>query len=293
MQIAQIVFRVFRWRDGRYLFNAADTVDFDRENFVPMSADFILMEGIRMVDEWPIIEKKITSFDMVFRPVVDPSLIEVGAATGPDSSSSSVDARGASATGKIRLGAEEERVFRKVDGVRTVQAIIDSTGSGEFEVCRTLFDFMNRNLIAPAGRDRAAQDERAEASAAAPAAPGYAVAALVSVLALAGTLVQCGSPFAVTGLAGVLPGTQDVVKDGVLQTRLVRLERAIEAWRATHGRPPTSLDDLVKAGLVERSYLFDPWSRRIRYEADASGYRLSASDEPGRPGASVDRRGGR
>ncbi len=293
VQIAQIVFRVFRWRDGRYLFNAADTVDFDRENFVPMSADFILMEGIRMVDEWPIIEKKITSFDMVFRPVVDPSLIEVGAATGPDSSSPSVDARGASATGKIRLGAEEERVFRKVDGVRTVQAIIDSTGSGEFEVCRTLFDFMNRNLIAPAGRDRAAQDERAEASAAAPAAPGYAVAALVSVLALAGTLVQCGSPFAVTGLAGVLPGTQDVVKDGVLQTRLVRLERAIEAWRATHGRPPTSLDDLVKAGLVERSYLFDPWSRRIRYEADASGYRLSASDEPGRPGASVDRRGGR
>jgi Domain of unknown function (DUF4388) len=291
VQVAQIVFRVFRWRDGRYLFNAADSVDFDRENFVPMSADFILMEGIRMVDEWPIIEKKIPSFDMVFRPVVDPSLIEVGAGTSPDSSSAAVDVRGASATGKIRLGAEEERVFRKVDGVRTVQAIIDSTGSGEFEVCRTLFDFMNRNLIAPAGRDRAAQDERAEGSVAAPAAPGYAVAALVSMLALAGTAVQRGSPFAVTGLAGVLPGTHDVLKDGVLQTRLVRLERAIEAWRATHGRPPTSLDDLVKAGLVERSYLYDPWSRRIRYEADASGYRLSASEEPGRPGASVDRRG--
>jgi hypothetical protein len=291
VQVAQIVFRVFRWRDGRYLFNAADSVDFDRENFVPMSADFILMEGIRMVDEWPIIEKMIPSFDMVFRPVVDPSLIEVGAGTGPDSSSSSIDARGATATGKIRLGAEEERVFRKVDGVRTVQAIIDSTGSGEFEVCRTLFDFMNRNLIAPAGRDRAAQDERAEGAVAAPAAPGYAVAALVSLLALAGIAVQCGSPFAVTGLAGVLPGTHDVVKDGVLQTRLVRLERAIEAWRATHGRPPTSLDDLVKAGLVDRSYLYDPWSRRIRYEADASGYRLSANEEPGRPGASVDRRG--
>jgi len=294
VQVAQIVFRVFRWRDGRYQFNAADSVDFDRENFVPMSADFILMEGIRMVDEWPIIEKKIPSFDMVFRPVVDPSLIEVGAETSPETSSAAaVDGRGASATGKIRLGPEEERVFRKVDGVRTVQAIIDSTGSGEFEVCRTLFDFVNRNLIAPAGRDRVAQDERAEGTAAAPAAPGYAVAALVSVLALAGIAVQCRSPFAVTGLAGLLPGARDVLKDGVLQTRLVRLERAIEAWRATHGRPPTSLDDLVSAGLVERSYLYDPWSRRIRYEADASGYRLSASEQPGHPGASVDRRGGR
>ena len=125
--------------------------------------------------------------------------------------------------------------------------------------------------------------------------PGYAVAALVSALALAGLLVQHRAPFAVTGLGSVLPGTYDVVKDGVLRSRLARLERAIEAWRATHGRPPSSLDELVAAGLVEPGYLLDPWARPIRYEADASGYRLSASDESGasRPGLTVDRRGGR
>ena len=44
-----------------------------------MSADFILMEGIRMVDEWPIIERKIPSFDIVFRSAVEPGQIEVGA----------------------------------------------------------------------------------------------------------------------------------------------------------------------------------------------------------------------
>jgi hypothetical protein len=294
VQVAQIVFRVFRWRDGRYLFNATESVDFDRENFVPMSADFILMEGIRMVDEWPIIEKKIPSFDMVFRPVVDPSLIEVGNGGNPDSTGAGAASEGRTthATGKIRLGADEERVFRKVDGVRTVQAIIDATGAGEFEVCRTLFDFMNRNLIAPAGRDRATEEE-SDSGTAGSALPGYAVAALVVALALAGVLVQSRSPFAVTGLAGVMPGAHDVVLDGVLRARLVRLERGIEAWRATHGKPPTSLDDLVGAGLVERGYLFDPWARRIRYEADAAGYRLSVSEEAGHPGASVDRRGGR
>ncbi|HUL75636.1 MAG TPA: DUF4388 domain-containing protein, partial [Vicinamibacteria bacterium] len=156
VQISQIVFRVFRWRDGHYLFAPSETVDYDRENFAPMSTDFILMEGIRMVDEWPIIEKKIPSFDIVFRPVVDPSAIDVAAGGGPDTSVS--ERRGPpSATGRIRLAADEERVFRKVDGVRTVQAIIDSTGAGEFEVCRALFDFLNRNLIIPAGRgtDRA------------------------------------------------------------------------------------------------------------------------------------------
>ena len=78
------MFKVFRWRDGHYSFAPAESVDYDRENFVPMSADFILMEGIRMVDEWPIIEKKIPSFDIVFRAAVDPALIEVGAGGGDD-----------------------------------------------------------------------------------------------------------------------------------------------------------------------------------------------------------------
>jgi hypothetical protein len=292
VQVAQIVFRVFRWRDGRYQFIAADSVDYDRENFVPMSADFILMEGIRMVDEWPIIEKKIPSFDMVFRPVVDPSQIEVGGEAGPEASSAERRV-GGSSTGKIRLGADEERVFRKVDGVRTVQAIIDSTGSGEFEVCRTLFDFLNRNLIAPAGRGGALEAEQAEAEGTGSSLPGYAVAVLVSALALAGLAVQHRAPFAVTGLDSVLPGIHDVLRDGVLRSRLARLERAIEAWRATHGRPPATLDELVDAGLVAPSYLVDPWSRPIRYQADASGYLLSASEVSGGPGTSIDRRGGR
>ena len=79
VQISQLVFKVFRWRDGEYHFAPTDTVDYDRENFAPMSADFILMEGIRMVDEWPIIEKKIPSMDIVFRTAVDPGTIEVAA----------------------------------------------------------------------------------------------------------------------------------------------------------------------------------------------------------------------
>src|SRR6185295_12031319 len=82
VQVSQIVFKVFRWRDGEYHFAPTDSVDYDRENFNPMSADFILMEGIRMVDEWPIIEKKIPSMDIVLRPVVDPSMIEIGDADG-------------------------------------------------------------------------------------------------------------------------------------------------------------------------------------------------------------------
>src|SRR5262245_11179985 len=37
VQVSQLVFRVFRWRDGMYHFAPQDQVEYDRENFNPMS----------------------------------------------------------------------------------------------------------------------------------------------------------------------------------------------------------------------------------------------------------------
>lgn len=291
IQVSQIVFRVFRWRDGRYHFAPSDTVDFDRENLTPMSTDFILMEGIRMVDEWPIIEKRIPNFDLVFRPVVDPGLIDVVGSAGGDGA----DKRAAAATGRIRLTVEEERVFRKIDGVRTVQAIIDATGTADFEVCRTLFDFLNRNLIAPAGQGEARADDAESAEEVGSALPGYVVAALVVLLAVLGILARLGSPFAVVGLPSALPRAEDLARDSILRDRLTRLDRAVEAWRARDGRSPGTLEELVAAGMVDRSYLLDPWRRPFHYEAEGEGYLLSAVDERGRnrSDATLDRRAGR
>jgi hypothetical protein len=295
VQISQIVFRVFRWRDGAYQFAPAETVDYDRENFAPMSTDFILMEGIRMVDEWPIIEKKIPSFDIVFRPVVDPSLIEVGAGTGEEAASPERRRSPASSTSRIRLAAEEERVFRRVDGERTVQAIIDSTGAAEFEVCRILFDFLNRNLIAAAGKGAtpALELELAEEGKAS-SMPGYVVATLVLVLAAGGLAAQRRSPFAVTGMPSFLQESHGRLADGVMRSRLARLDRALQAWQATHGGPPATLEELVPAGLVDRSHLRDPWQRPFHYEAGPRGYLLCAIDDAGkvRSDAAVDRRSG-
>jgi hypothetical protein len=294
VQVSQIVFRVFRWRDGRYQFSPSDNVDYDRENFNPMSADFILMEGIRMVDEWPIIEKKIPSFDIVFRPVVDPSMIQVGA-TEPDESGSGDVKRGTpAATGKIRLSPDEDRVFRKVDGVRTVQAIIDGTGAAEFEVCRTLFDFLNRNLITAEGRGATPVLHHERDGRPASSLPGYAVAGLVVLLAAGGLAAQARSPFAITGRPPVVESGWALLQESLTWSRLARLDQAIRAWQATYGAPPQTLEELVQAGLVDRSYLWDPARRPYHYELGATGYLLSAVDDSGqsRPDLMLDRRTG-
>ncbi len=286
VQISQLVFKVFRWRDGEYHFAPTDTVDYDRENFAPMSADFILMEGIRMVDEWPIIEKKIPSMDIVFRTAVDPGTIEVAVT---DAAGGEVKAA-ASASNKIRLSRDEERVFRKVDGTRTVQAIVDSSGLSEFDTCRILFDLLNRNLISTVGRGaKVAETSRRDAVVS--STPGYVLAAAAALLALVGISARATKPFAVLGMPPYLQSAHDRLLDGVRYSRLERLDRGVLAYHLAKGTTPSTLAEVVERKLVDRSYLKDPWARPYHYALTATGYLLSAVDDAGKkiPSTTIER----
>jgi hypothetical protein len=280
VQVSQIVFKVFRWRDGDYHFEPTETVDYDRENFTPMSADFILMEGIRMVDEWPIIEKKIPSFDIVFRPVVEHSMVEIA----PEGSEGIRLAPGASS--KIRLTAQEEAIFRKVDGTRTVQAIVDSTGYNEFDTCRVLFDLLNRNLISTVGRGAYTAEPVAQAGPQSTTG-GYVALAVVALLALAGMWMQRGDPFAVTGLQPALARPYHELLEGVSHSRLQRLDQAVLAYQLVHGTLPRTLEELVGAGLADSRDLKDAWARPFHYALTVDGYLLSGVDDSGRQDAAT------
>ena len=67
IQITQIIYRLFRWRDGDYHFSQEEKLDYDGENVVPLSAESVLMEGARILDEWPMIEKRIGSLSNIYR----------------------------------------------------------------------------------------------------------------------------------------------------------------------------------------------------------------------------------
>jgi len=297
VQVAQLVFKVFRWRDGDYHFAPTETVDYDRDNFTPMSADFILMEGIRMVDEWPIIEKKIPSMDIVFRAAVDPSMIEIGGGgEGADDALAGLGEgkrQGGSSSNRLSLTIEEERVYRRVDGTRTVQAVIDATGLGEFEVCRTLFDLLNRNIIAPVGRGMVREAGLGRGAGEVPVSwgPGYVLVALFVAVALGGLVWNKVAPWAVSGRPALLRPAIDEGRTWLAEARLDRLDRAVRAYALAYGKRPGTLADLVEAGLADRTQIVDPWSRPYHYALTRRGYLLMALDGAGQaiPGLRIER----
>src|SRR3989442_11884051 len=138
VQISQMVYRLFRWRDGEYDFTQEERVDYDKEHVVPMSAERVLMEGARIPDEWPMIEKGIKSFSAVFRHA------NVEIAPAPGSGAWPLEdevARG------VTLSEEDRKVHQLVDGKRTVQEIVERCSLSEFDTCRILYELIGRQLL--------------------------------------------------------------------------------------------------------------------------------------------------
>ncbi len=132
-QTSEVVYDALRWREGRYRFaRYATRPEADAARLgLPIAS--ILMEGLRRVDEWRLIEEQIHDFDLVFERNGD-------VLAGLD-----LDA----------LSREERAVLACVDGRRTVRAIIEETGTGSFDCCKALFRLATARILRRARRTRA------------------------------------------------------------------------------------------------------------------------------------------
>lgn len=291
IQMQQTIFRLFRWKDGDYNFEPRDSVEYDRENVTPMAAESILMEGIRMLDEWPLIEKKIPSFDMVFEriplpvpPVLDtrpdiPAMEEIVLDGTPAESPPPKSAQQPS-NSTVRLSQEEMAVYQHVNGIFSVQEIIDRSGLNEFEACKALFELFNRQLVRPV----LPAEEVMEAEPRRFFFPSGALDGIIAPLfwgwlALSVLLL----PF---HPLDHLPWMESAVNrdEQTLRTRLTlrRVTEAITLYKLRNGRIPPSLGVLAKDGYIPMRSLADAYGQSFIYQATEDGYTLAARDSKGK-----------
>ncbi|MFW5921653.1 MAG: DUF4388 domain-containing protein, partial [Polyangiales bacterium] len=128
-QTSELVYEALRWTEGRYRFERFAQRPEANEAQLGLPIASILMEGLRRVDEWRLIEEQITSFDQVLAP----------------------DAEAIAMAGTDRMSREERVVLAAVDGERTVRQIVEHTGMSSFDVCKVLFQLVTSRLV----RDRA------------------------------------------------------------------------------------------------------------------------------------------
>jgi len=290
VQSLQIIYRLFRWRSGSYDFTATDNLDYDEKHFAPIRAETILMEGARMIDEWPIIERKVTSDDQVFR------LTPAGRSLQCDVDSIGVtdldiqfrfDDEGHVVPGQkerasdATLSSEEREILSLIDGKRTAAEINDCSTLGEFDTYRILADMLTRSFIEKV--------KRATAHDAATRPKG-----------LSGRLFQAllGGGLGLVALATLATLHDNTMSPWRLieretataqlhlyasRARLERIEQAIAVYYLDTASFPPALEALAQHGHVRIEDLVDPWGRSYAYVLDPGGYQLFGLDEARQP----------
>jgi len=283
LQILEAVYRLFRWKEGRYSFDQKD-VDYPKAYVEPISTEHILMEGVRRLDEWPYIEKKIPSLLLVFAQVAE-KRGEIEAAkpalaakpdSSPDDPFADLDTEESS-----RFSEDEIAVFHAVNGSDNVSNIIDLVQRGEFEVCKALSNLLTAGLIAPVGVPAGRVMREL------PAAVTWLLGALMATglwtanIALMAVLLS--APVAAAWRYGedllkIADRDLQAIRSLALLNQLAGLRELVHLWTIEHGQRPDSVYRSIEdydAGSWPRS---DPWGHPWRYDSQTGDISSPGAD---------------
>jgi hypothetical protein len=282
LQTTETIYKLFHWDSGTYDFESEE-VSYDKESVEPIRSENILMEGFRMVDEWPMIRKKIASYEMTFTKIKEPPFLPDAQTVESDDVDSAFGevVEQESPKGSKNINRNEMLVFRLIQYGRNVQKLIDLSRLGEFETCKALQNLLNDGYIkvAPVKREAGRPLHEQPGSWVRGLSLRQLVVQLGMYLVIGGALliimwfsdIKISSLFFDTGM----PVVRDPITNELLDhIQIRRIQTGLEVYRLEVGRYPDSLNELISGNLLGAKDLRFPWRNSHFYERRGDGYWL-------------------
>src|SRR5258706_5383949 len=123
-QVLEIIYSLFHWRSGLFEF-VEGAVDSQEKITLSMSTTKIVMDGIHRLDETTKLQTTLPYDQAVLEPLA--SAKAVG--------------------GRSDLGADEQKIFPLIDGVRTIGEVVERARLGECEAYAALYQLVKSGLV--------------------------------------------------------------------------------------------------------------------------------------------------
>ncbi len=258
-QIYETIYDLFWWEDGQFNFDLKLVESYKKIPFA-LSTEQVLLNILRMVDEWSEIEKKISSPHLVFKRTLGFEEKSVGGLPSQRYL-------------KEKLNSEQELIYNLVDGTRTVQEIIDRSLLGKFNASEILVELSGMGLIETAGTripsliKKVSMVNFREALAFV-----YYGAFLVFIFIL---LVYFKPDFLHHFWDSRIERVDiEIPMYVVHKAQLDRVKNALELYYLENGQYPSRLEELISAKLLKRSDLFYRKGVSYQYEVKDGKYLL-------------------
>ncbi len=154
----ETIFKLFDWQAGEYAFEQQD-IDCNPRLVEPIDTQFILMEAVRQIDEWPMLIKKISSRKSVFEKIEPPRKESAEKEEKSEQLESGEDFFGGLDLEEDETENEEIAwLLLQIDGERSVQSIIDLAHFGAFSVYQGLVELLSEKKIQEKGEETTESD---------------------------------------------------------------------------------------------------------------------------------------
>lgn len=140
IQATQIVLSLFNWKKGEYNFKVLDYVDKELRLLTPIAVDNLIMEGVQMLDEWPLIKKVIPSEDIVFEPVFLGNK-KIALVSEYDDDTQAKDGS------TLNMTETEVNLLKYINGRNRVKDIVELGLFTEYRIYKNLYNLFNKGLM--------------------------------------------------------------------------------------------------------------------------------------------------
>lgn len=281
IHVREAVLNLFKWKEGRYSFEPAE-ISIERDYWLPVNTEFLIMEGVRRIDEWPFIEKKIPNLEIIFEKNQEiPENIRV---VKPEEDTITNMVTENEMDKGIQITQEEKNLYDLVDGQQNVRQLIEISNMGEFETCKTLSNLLTAGLIAqkyameqPKMESDKPINHREER------APWINTRQLIS-----GFLLLFCLLIVVMGggrISQTLQQTEDFISLSMslgLPNRLQEVGNSVLVFYYRNNQLPSSLEVLTKEGYTESELPFSTDGPEIGYEPqpETASFTLRVKEHP-------------
>lgn len=233
----ETIFTLLRWTRGSFHFTAQH-VQHGRAPSRLLPAETILIDGLRMVDEWRTLEEAATSEVVVFQRVGSFESYRDSAAGEPPE----------------RVAAAE-KLYLLIDGRLATRRVTDLSRLGTFEAARLLSGMLRAGVIEPLDAAALARSRRRRALDLAPARTWASLLAAIPFVLLVAVVWLT---YRATPDASIAPGfaiARDPMTRVEQRFETLRLRNLAEAYRFATGAWPRDLAELARRGWVSQRAL--------------------------------------
>lgn len=262
LQIKETIFQLFRLKEGAYTFEQFNVI-YDKDYLSPLSTEFVLMEGIRRIDEWPFIEKMIPGMDIIFEKNQDKKTEIPEEKKATEVLKEETDFDETESEGGLSKG--EIKIYSLVDGKRDISTIVAISQMGDFDTCKALSNLLMSGYIKKVETMSEDADKRKKSiitTGMKEIRSKYGSLADALVL-LSGIII-----LAVAMLTLSLEPIGSHLINGfiypqITRNRIEKIKNIAAIYRLNNGSFPDSIRILVESGYLSEKEIKDSWGEEI------------------------------